>query len=171
MAAKAPWGPDRPGHVTILIIPHSREPQPQPSHGLRMLVQRYIEKHAPADLVNAGRVHVIGPRYMGVDVSAVLVPVSADQAGEVENRVREAIQRFLHPLLGGPNGRGWELGRDVYLSDLAAVIERVPAVDHVKELTLLRNGVPQGERFRIADDEMVVAGKIHLQLQSEPMSR
>ena len=75
-----------------------------------------------------------------------------------------ALQRFLHPLRGGPEGRGWEIGRDVFLSDVASVLERVEGVDFVKELSLLLDGNPQGERVSIPDDRIVVAGRLKLKL-------
>jgi len=84
----------------------------------------------------------------------------------VERRAREALKEFLHPLRGGPAGRGWDLGRDVYLSDVAAVLERVQGLDYVEELTLLLGGAPQGESVPVADDRIVVAGEIMLKLKA-----
>ena len=65
---------------------------------------------------------------------------------------------------GGPGGAGWDLGRDVHASDIAAELERTPGVDHLDDLTLLLSGVPQGESLRVGDDEVVAAGTIVLRL-------
>ena len=165
ISTKAPFGPVRPGHVTVLIIPHSNEPRPQPSYGLRTHVGRYIEARAPADLAALQHVHVIGPRYLPVDIAATMVPIALEQAGEVVAKSRAALEAFLHPLFGGPGGHGWDLGRDVFLSDIASVLERIDGVDFVEELTLLRNAVPQGERYRVASDEIAVAGAIRLKVK------
>ena len=56
------------------------------------------------------------------------------------------------------------MGRDVFLSDVASVLERVEGVDFVKELTLLLDGNPQRERVAIPDDRIVVAGRLKLKL-------
>jgi hypothetical protein len=74
------------------------------------------------------------------------------------------VERFLHPLRGGPEGQGWALGRDVFLSDVASVVEAVEGVDFVSELALLLDGVPQGERVRVPDDRLAVAGDVRLKL-------
>jgi hypothetical protein len=137
-----------------------------PSIGLRRLVREYIESRAAADLAAYGGIYVIGPDYFPVDVSATVIPREASEAGAVERRVRTAVERFLHPLHGGPEGCGWELGRDIYLSDLASVLEQVAGVDYVEELALLRDGVPQGEQIAIDDDRVAVAGKIALKLKT-----
>ncbi len=110
----------RPGWLTLVIIPASDAPRPWPSYGLREHVRRTIAERAPADLVAAEQIVVTGPDYQEVDVDALIVPSAL--AGAIEQRVRERLMRFFHPLHGGPTGRGWEPGRAVYLSDVAAVI-------------------------------------------------
>jgi len=156
-----------PGWVTLLIIPQSEEPRPWPSFGLREQVRKRIEAHTTADLAAAHRIHVTGPDYIAIDVEATVIPRDPAEAGAVETRALEALQNFLHPLRGGPGGPaspGWEMGRDVFLSDVAAVLERVEGVDFVRELTLLLDGNPRGERVSVADDRIVVAGRIKLKL-------
>lgn len=161
-----PSGQAVPGWVTLLIIPQSQEPRPWPSFGLREQVRKFIEVRTPAGLAAARQIYVTGPDYLSIDVSATVAPVDPAEAGEVETRAREALGQFLHPLRGGPEGRGWELGRDVFLSDVAAVLERVPGVDYVEELALLLGGALQGERVAVAPDRTAVAGDIRLKLEA-----
>jgi predicted phage baseplate assembly protein len=166
LPTRDPGGRVRPGWVTLLILPQSDEARPWPSFGLREQVRHYIEAHAPADLAALQHIHVTGLDYLPVDVEATLVPLDASEAGAVETRALQALTDFLHPLRGGPEGRGWELGRDVFLSDVAALLERVAGVDYVKELALLLDYNAQGERVNIPDDHLVMAGRIKLKLVS-----
>jgi len=154
-----------PGWVTLVIIPKSEEARPWPSAGLRRNVREYIEDRAPADLAARGCIHVTGPSYEPVGIALTVAPVSPSQAGVVESRVRQVLQEFLHPLRGGPEGLGWEPGRDVYLSDVASVVERVEGVDYVEDLALLQDGLTQGDRVRIAPDRITVAGTIFLRMK------
>jgi uncharacterized phage protein gp47/JayE len=158
-------GRHRPGWVTLVIIPHSEAPRPMPSFGLREQVRKYIEARAAADLVAAQHIQVIAPDYLPVDVEVTIVPIDAAEAGAVEARVRSALNRFLHPLRGGSEGHGWQPGRDVFLSDIAAAIERVEGVDYAKELSLLLGGVLQAEQISIAANRTVVAGEIRIRLE------
>ena len=155
-----------PGWVTLLIIPQSEDARPWPSFGLRQHILKFIEERAPADLVGSGQIYVTGPDYLPIDVTATLSPVDTAEAGNVEKAARAALEDFFHPLRGGPDRRGWDLGRDVYMSDVAAVLERVKGVDYVRELTLFVHGNLQGERIPIADDRVVVAGVIRLKLEA-----
>jgi hypothetical protein len=165
--ARAVPGVDPAGHaaagwLTLLILTHSQERRPVPSFGLRERVRRYLSERAAADLVAAGRIHVTHPRFWAVDVDATIAPLDPAEAGAVEAAVRSALERFLHPVLGGPSAGGWALGRDVFLSDLAATVEGVAGVDYVTGLALRRNGMPQGERLAVPADRIVVAGQIRL---------
>ena len=155
-----------PGAVTLVIVPESDDPRPQPSTGLREHVRRFVAARAPADLAGCDTIFVTGPAYFPVDVEATLAPIDFSEAGVVERRARKALEAFLQPLHGGPGGEGWPFGRDVYRSDVAAVLESVEGVDYVEEVLLLRDGVPQGERLAVAEDEVVVAGTITLRLQA-----
>lgn len=157
-------GRQRPGWVTLVLIPASDEPRPWPSLGLRQRVRQAVEARAAADLAAAAHLHVTGPSYRAVDVEATVASVDPADAGGVERRARAALEIFLHPLHGGPERRGWAPGRGVYLSDIAAVLERVEGVDHVRELALLLDGQLQGEQAPVPPDRIAVAGSFRIKL-------
>ena len=164
ISGRDPGGRKVAGWVTLLIIPRSAEPRPFPSFGLREEVRQHIEAHTSADLAAAHRVYVTGPEYLPIDVETIVVPLDPAEAGFVEQRARDALQDFFHPVRGGPERNGWDLGRDVFLSDVASVLERVEGVDYVKDLKLLLNSELQGESARVADNRVVVAGEFRISL-------
>jgi predicted phage baseplate assembly protein len=157
-----PSGRPAPGWVTVRVVPHGTEPRPTPSFALREQVRRFLEARAPA--AARRRVRVVPPAFLPVSVEAALSPVDPGAAGEVLLRVREALAAFLHPLTGGPEGAGWPFGRDVYLSDVAALVEGVRGVDYVESLALSVDGVRAGERLDVPGDRLVVAGALALTL-------
>jgi hypothetical protein len=157
-------GRRHPGHVTLVIIPASADPRPWPSFGLREDVRKYVDAHAAAALAGLERIEVTGPRYVEIDVDATIIPRDPAEAGVVEQGARDALNRLLHPLTGGPEGTGWPPGRPVYLSDVAAVLERVSGLDYAESLALSTNGRIGGERVEVARDRTVVAGNLRLKL-------
>lgn len=163
-----PAGVHLPGWVTLLVVPYSQEPRPYPSFGMREQIRKSLEQRAPADLAGLHRIQVTGPKYRPVDVAATIVAVDPSQSGIVEKNARARLEHFLHPLFGGPAGEGWDLGRDVFLSDIAAELERTEGLDFVEELALLSNGVPQGESLAVAEDEIVCAGSLTFKLKEAP---
>ena len=147
-----------------MIIPHSVEPRPYPSFGLRESVRAYVAQRAAGDLAAADQIVVTGPDYQPVDVEGTIVPVDPSQAGAVERAVHDALATFLHPLRGGPGGQGWTPGEEVFVSDVAAVVEHVDGVDYTLELALLRNGVAVGASLPIGAGRLPVAGDLRLRL-------
>ena len=100
-----------------------------------------------------------------VHLSSVAGSPLLDLEGTRLGRVQDVIARlsaFFHPLTGGPDGTGWALGRDVFLSDVASVLEQVSSVDYLKELQLLLHSELQIERVPVKDDRVVVGGQFRV---------
>ena len=165
LPATAPNRRPAPGWVTVIIVPQSHEPRPQPSLELRQHVHDYLAARAPATLW-APRIAVIGPTYRPVGVAALIAPRVPGEAGAVAARVQTALATFLHPLTGGPEARGWDFGRDVFISDVAAILEGLRGVDYVTQLDLLLDDAPVGTRVPIPGDQIVVADAMRIEMQA-----
>ena len=155
----------RAGLVTVIVVPRSPEPRPAPSLGLRRQVGAFLRARTPASL--GAPVAVLAPSYLPVGVTTSLVPARAADAGGVAADATAALEAFLHPLAGGPDGGGWPFGRDVHASDVAALLERMAGVDCVASLTLLLDGSPQGDHVAVPGDRLVCAGPVLVTLRGE----
>lgn len=124
------------GWVTLVVIPATTEDKPFPSPSLLRHVRQYIEKRTLINLPVSRQIVVKGPEFVEARVAARIVPTWTDKADEAKLAVIDNLEAFLHPLTGGPQGEGWDLGRDVYLSEIYAVIEQTAGVDHVIEAAL-----------------------------------
>lgn len=121
-----------PGTVTVVIVPSLPLGAPQPSAGLVRAVSRWLGRRR----VLCTRVIVVGPRYVEVQVTASVHALPSADRTRVAADLQAAIAAFLDPLTGGPAGRGWPFGRDVYRSEILALIDGVRGVDHVLSLSL-----------------------------------
>jgi predicted phage baseplate assembly protein len=120
------------GRVGVVVVPGDDTSRPTPSLGLIRLVQQHLLDRCPA---GAG-IWVAGPEWIRVTVTATAIPLWAEQADPVRGRLQAALDRYLHPLTGGPDGQGWAFGRKPHRSDLFAVAEAVQGVDHLRSLTV-----------------------------------
>lgn len=120
------------GEVSVIIVPRSREAKPQPSLELLSRVRDYLEAYS----VPTAHVWVVGPLYVSVKVEPEIALVSLEGASVVEQTVQQRLASFLHPLTGGLDGAGWDFGRKPHHSDVYAVIEGVPGVDHLRSLII-----------------------------------
>ena len=156
-------GVHRPGHVRLVVVPGSTEPRPVPSFELRREVTTFVRRRSPASMAADGVV-VVGPTYQPVGVAAQIGVVVGTGPGAVVEAVTRAVEGFLHPLTGGPDGTGWGFGRSVYASDLAAVVEGVVGVDHTVTLELRVDGTSVGDVAAIPDGRTVAAGRVVVSL-------
>jgi predicted phage baseplate assembly protein len=156
-----------PGWVTLILVPRSLDPQPQPSYELKQEVTAYLQERAPSS-IESGRISVIPPNYLPVGVSAEVTATQIDQSGSVKLAVVAALNEFFHPLYGGPDGRGWPFGRGVYLSDVATVVDGVAGVDHVTQLMLMLNEIPAGESVSVPPNQLIAAGTMQIVMEGAP---
>jgi predicted phage baseplate assembly protein len=125
-----------PGVVTVMIVPHLPRRRPVPSQGLR----RAVAMHLARRRVVGTRVEVVGPSYTEIAIRATVQTLPGAHAGELRARLLSALDAFLDPLEGGPDGTGWPFGRDVYRSEILHVLDRTPGVDYVASLEIIRDG-------------------------------
>src|SRR5690606_30403801 len=55
---------------------------------------------------------------------------------QVRKDVLSALNRYIHPVTGGPEGQGWPIGRDVYLSGLYELMETVAGAKCIIRLSV-----------------------------------
>jgi predicted phage baseplate assembly protein len=120
------------GRMGVIVVPHAETDRPTPSLGLLREVRAHLQARCPA----TAELWVAGPEWIAVRVEATVTPASLAEADAVGARVRAALERFLHPLTGGPQGQGWAFGRKPHRSDLFALVMAVDGVDTVPILTV-----------------------------------
>lgn len=136
-----PAAPGRPvpGVVAVFVVPP--DPQngtpPTPSeHALRAVAGFLSRDAAPAGV----EVVAAAPRYHAVRVdTGVRIDPAAD-AGETVGRILRTLDRYLHPLDGGDDGRGWPFGGTVRYAPLLRLVASVRGVAAVATLNLTADG-------------------------------
>ncbi len=165
LSTTGPDGTRELGWVTLVIVPNSTDAAPVPTVGLLAEVRAALAACVPAAI--AGSIRLQPASYTPLSVRADIVPLHADQAATVEARVRDRLATFLHPLVGGANGTGWDFGQPVYQSQLATLLETTEGVDYVAVLQLLVNDGVVGDLATIAPDSLVCQGDHQLKLVVE----
>jgi predicted phage baseplate assembly protein len=144
------------GHISIVVVPRSRNPLPKPSEGMIETIRRHLE---PYRLLTV-KLHVIPPEYVRISVRAVVV-VDPRYEGR-EWTVRQALEEWLQAF-DGETGAGWEFGRTVYKSDVYDIIHRVPGVRYIQDvwITGVGRGAVQeeGGDIRIPPNGLAISGE------------
>jgi hypothetical protein len=121
---------DAPGTLSVVVVPFLPRGEPTPAPQVLTLVARQLA----ASRTLGTRLRVRGPTYVGVCVAVSVVPSPGVDRARLTGEIEAAVRRFLDPLVGGPRGRGWPFGRDVYRAELMHVVSGVPGVHLVAEM-------------------------------------
>ena len=144
-----------PGMIMLVILPDMPVARPVPSAGLRRVVSRFLNRRR----VIGTRVEVVGPVYLEVAVRAKVKALAGVSKATLQQKIDDALNEFLDPLRGGPDGTGWPFGRDVYRSEIMQVIDEVAGVDHVFSLDLVAEGCdPQCGNVCLGPTSLVASG-------------
>jgi hypothetical protein len=151
-------------HVSVVVLPEgSGEEHPQPAADLTDALWRFLE---PRRILTT-RHHVVGPAYVDIGISANVAMNEDSPPVQTLEAVRDRLRDMHSPLAGGPDGRGWPFGRDVYASEVYAVLERIPLVDYVEDVRLTgprpiqaADGTPSG--MALDDHELVRLASVQL---------
>ncbi len=144
-----------PGVITVLVLPFLPAGRPVPSRGLLAAVAAYLNRRR----VLGSRVEVAGPIYVEVRVRARVAACPGVDRAALAARLADALDRFFHPLHGGPAGGGWPFGRAVYGAEIYQVLDETPGSDHVLSLELIgADGEPRCDNLCLPPTGLPAAG-------------
>jgi hypothetical protein len=157
-----------PGTVTVIVVPGLPAARPMPTAGLLTRVRRHL---CPRRTLGT-RLIVAGPDYVTVTVRASVQPLANADPVRVQADALARLTAYLHPLIGGPAGRGWPFGRDVYQAEILRQLDLVAGVDHVDDLELSVAGMPGGcGNVCIGPMQLVVSGPHEVSVAGTPSTR
>jgi predicted phage baseplate assembly protein len=128
------------GLTRVLVVPHVADDELdrvrlEDLEPLPETVQRiaaYLEERR----VVGTRVAVEPPAYQWLTVVIELSVLADFDRRHVIDDVRRQLNRLFHPLKGGPDGRGWPIGRAVQRHEVAAALAWTPGVNSGEEIII-----------------------------------
>lgn len=136
--------------VRVLVVP-SAAPDEQgrldfqdlvPAEDSLVAVARHLDERRPV----GARVVVLPPFYQGVTVVARVTARPRVSASLLRNEAVVTLNRYLDPLTGGPDARGWPFGRPVQAGEVYAVLQRLRGVEIVDDVQLFAADPLSGRR-------------------------
>jgi predicted phage baseplate assembly protein len=120
-----------PGVVSVVVWPQKPTWQPPNPRADRPLIEA-VHAWLDARRALATELYVIGCEYVPIAASVAVTLREGAPRDAVLSGVRDAIRRFLWPLVpGGADGTGWPLGRTVKQREIEVVVAQVGGVSEV----------------------------------------
>jgi predicted phage baseplate assembly protein len=146
--------PESPGSpISLLLVPASKvEPHATKLDDLGLTadmvtrVSDYLERRR----ILGTSIRVGTPYYQGVTVAALIAARPGRPVSLVRERAMNLLYRFINPLVGGPDGRGWPFDTDLNSATLYQLLEAVEGVERVDEVLLFEYDLRNNERVGFA---------------------
>ncbi|HZJ66457.1 MAG TPA: putative baseplate assembly protein, partial [Kofleriaceae bacterium] len=153
------------GHVTVALVPKGEVRGEEfsrrlvPSNEVLRYVKRYLDDRKLVGTV----LNVVRPRYKDLSLRVVLIRRTVGTSDRLRKDIEYKLRRFLHSLVGGRDGKGWEFGRPVLKTELIHLAEEVPGVEGVDALEIRDEQRNVGvEHLRLDDDELPFLVHVHV---------
>ena len=163
-----------PGNVNLIIVPDDVSRMPAPSEELMNEVKTFLDRRR----VLTCELFLNPPFYVEIGVEQTTVYIRPGEDKEnVKKNIIDDLVKFFHPVSGGNDGKGWEIGEDVYLPQVFERISRHPEVSYIEKLNVKRiDGTPSsGVRVEIKEYEIVcaadptVSGNFNITIEEEQL--
>jgi predicted phage baseplate assembly protein len=153
------------GVVRVLIVPSLERPARRllpdelraPDEVVRR-VQDYLDERR---LLTS--VVVVGPPSYTVVAIEAAIKARSRAESDVERIRQESLsrlERYINPLTGGPDGDGWPFGRTMHISEIYSLLQGVPGVEFIDQITLRVNDkVSKDSRVVIPEDGLITSGE------------
>lgn len=166
-----------PGVVELLVVPAAFDALRVGDLSRLYLapeLARTIEVHLENYRLLTTTLRIREPRYVGIRVSAEIVPSDYESPEVVRGRVVTALNGMLSPLALGDGAspipdatsagwEGWPFGRDLFVSEIYSLIQKVPGVKHVLDVRLhQRPVIPSREIGAVTEDQAPSAEEVVL---------
>jgi hypothetical protein len=124
-----------PRHMSVVVLPDSA----QIAAELNQTLKLWLDKRK----LLTTRLHVVSPNYLSISLSADVHLEESVNFQKVKETVQKEIEAFFNPLDSGTywDGKGWPFGRNVYASDLYALLDRISGVDYVKNVIISEENI------------------------------
>jgi predicted phage baseplate assembly protein len=142
--------PNRPaGPVRVLVVPTVDKPADQlvlDDFALTDDLVATISAHLDERRVLGTTVEIGTPYYNGVTVAALVQALPGRPAAQVKQRAVDALYRYVNPVVGGPDGRGWPFDAPLNAATVFQLLGDVDGVERVDEVVFFEYDLRRGER-------------------------
>lgn len=153
------------GTVQLLLVPEISQPNGRllPEQlVLSQETQQEVEQYLDERRMLATVLNLSQPQYVFVRIEARIKARREADPDAIQREVLAHLYRFLNPLVGGTEGNGWPFGRDLYISEVYAILQGVAGVEYIEQVNLLLEGSQEAQVRIAVPQNALIASAEHL---------
>ncbi|OKH18094.1 baseplate protein J [[Limnothrix rosea] IAM M-220] len=141
-------------HLSIVVLPQQTEALT--ANPLSQNPRKLFEFLDARRLLTT-QLHIVTPTYVAIALKTKLILNDGSQPETVKKLAEQELSFFFHPTNSGNywQGKGWQFGRSVYISELYSLLDKVEGVDYVSELVLKNVAGETVEEVALMPDQLV----------------
>ncbi|WP_409341900.1 putative baseplate assembly protein [Paenibacillus sp. MBLB4367] len=137
------------GSITLVVLAKDGLRSRQGFPEMKREVEKYLLQRSPNVVAFAENIQVIEPAYLEISVHAVMAVTNMEHMVAAELESIRLLNKFLDPLTGGYDGKGWAIGQQLHVSVFYGLLKSIPAVNHVEKLYMTVHKLEDGERIEL----------------------
>ncbi|TNJ62384.1 putative baseplate assembly protein [Paenibacillus hemerocallicola] len=123
-----------PASMTIVVLPKEGRAGLPAFGELRKKVESYLLQRASSLVAWPEQIRVVPPVFLEISIAAVVAVEQFDEVLPTELAALQRLERFLDPLTGNFDGKGWEIGQTIHPSVFYALLKTIRTISFVEKL-------------------------------------
>ncbi|GAA3405705.1 baseplate J/gp47 family protein [Paenibacillus hodogayensis] len=123
-----------PSAMTLVVLPKEGRAGIQAFGELKKQVESYLLKRASGLVAWPEAIRAVPPAFVEVSIAAVVKVERFDDVLPTELEAIRKLERFLDPLTGNFDGKGWEIGQTIHSSVFYALLKTIRTISFVEKL-------------------------------------
>lgn len=123
----------------VLVVPNSNhvdELIPANELLLSKEVQVTVAQYLDSRRLVTAAVNIVPPVWRFVSIEVDVRKRRNVKADDLRKNIEQKLYKLINPVHGGPDGHGWPWERDLYQSEIIALVHNVEGVEHVEAVRL-----------------------------------
>lgn len=162
------------GAVTLVVLQENYQEGSTDFQSLQQQLRDYILERMPGISHLQKHLYIVPPWFTEIQVSAVCLLKGRESVFQCRAEAEEKLIRFLNPLTGNSDGRGWEIGTAPNREQIRNVLRDVHGIESIQTLMIKAychnsRGLQEIDlEGKIPDYQMIISGvhKIQFELDS-----
>ncbi|WP_457624911.1 baseplate J/gp47 family protein [Persephonella sp.] len=129
---------ESPGILSVIVYDDTEGERKEVDTGFLHDIKDFLVSYMPATV----DLNIKQPEFGLIDIDVAAVTTDISLLNRVKQNIEDALRKFLNPVKGGKEGKGWEFGTLPFYSDFFPVLTEIENVVYIKSLKIflsLRN--------------------------------